>query len=333
VTLARRLVTIPTVLVLAAASVLLAPLWIPGLALADALRPARRGAALRAGAMLAAFLQCEAAGLLASLALWLASLGRGAGARERFLARNLALQRWWATTLFEAAQRIYGMSLAVEGEDAVAPGPMLLFPRHASVADTLLPALLVSAPHGMRLRYVLKRELLVDPCLDVVGNRLPNVFVRRGSEDSEREIAAVAALGRGLGRDEGVLLYPEGTRFTAAKRERILERLRAAGDAARVAHAERLRHLLPPRRGGPLALLDAAPAADVVFCAHTGLEGAASLADLWRGDLVGRLVRVRFWRIPRAEIPAERAARSRWLDEWWERLDAWVDAARAGPTS
>jgi 1-acyl-sn-glycerol-3-phosphate acyltransferase len=327
VTFARRLVTIPTVLVLAAASVLLSPLWIPALAVADALRPARRGAALRAGAMLAVYLHCEAAGVVASFGLWLASAGRRA--RERFLARNLALQRWWATTLFEAARRIYAMDLAVDGEAAVAPGPILLFPRHASVADTLLPAVLVTAPHGIRLRYVLKRELLVDPCLDVVGNRLPNVFVRRGSEDSEREIAAVAALGSGLGRDEGVLIYPEGTRHSAAKRARVIERLRAAGDAERLAHAERLRHLLPPRRGGPLALLDAAPAADVVFCAHTGLEGAASLADLWRGDLVGRAVRVRFWRVPRAEVPAERSARARWLDAWWERLDAWVDAARA----
>jgi len=328
VTLARRLVTIPTVLLLAAASVLLAPLWIPGLAIADALRPARRGAALRAGAMLAVLLQCEAAGLLASFALWVAH--PGGRARERYLARNLALQRAWATALFGAARRIYGMGLDVEGEQAVAPGPILLLPRHASVADTLLPEVLVGAPHGIRLRYVLKRELLADPCLDVVGNRLPNVFVRRGSEDSAHEIAAVAALASGLGRDEGVLIYPEGTRFSAAKRRRVLERLRAAGDAERLAYAERLRQLLPPRRGGPLALLEAAPAADVVFCAHTGLEGAASLADLWRGDLVGSRVRVRFWRVPRAEVPAERSARARWLDAWWERLDAWVDAARAG---
>jgi len=323
---ARRLVTVPAVLLLAAASVLLAPLWIPALALGDALRPRRRGAGLRAGAMLAVYLQCEAAGLAASLALWLASPFGGASAHERFLRGNLALQTWWATTLFAAARRIYGLGLEVEGEEAVARGPLLLLPRHASIADTLLPAVLLTAPHGIRLRYVLKRELLWDPCLDVVGRRLPNVFVRRGSEDAEREIAAVRELARGLGRDEGVLIYPEGTRFDPRKRARILERLRASGDSARAARAERLRHLLPPRRGGPQALLEAAPEADVVFCAHTGFEGATSLADLWRGELVGRCVRVRFWRVPRAEIPDSRPARIEWLDGWWERIDAWIDA-------
>jgi 1-acyl-sn-glycerol-3-phosphate acyltransferase len=324
----RRLLSIPAVLVLAAASVLAAPAWIPGLAILDAFRPARRGAALRAGAMLAVYAQCEAIGLASSALLWLASPGRSDAARRRFLRRNLALQRWWAGALFEAAMRIYGMRLDLEGADEPARGPLLLLPRHASVADTLLPAVLVSAPHGIRLRYVLKRELLWDPCLDVVGNRLPNVFVRRGSEDSEREIAAVAALGRDLGADEGVLIYPEGTRWSREKRARVIERFRAAGDSERALRAERLHTVLPPRLGGPLALLDAAPEADVVFCAHTGLEGAATLADLWRGDLIGRTVCVRFWRVPRGEIPAERAARGAWLEAWWERMDAWIGSHR-----
>jgi 1-acyl-sn-glycerol-3-phosphate acyltransferase len=325
----RRLVTVPSVLLLAAASALLAPLWIPALALADALRPARRGAALRAGAMLAVYVHCEAAGLVASALVWIAGPGRRGPARERFLRRNLALQRWWATALFGAARRIYALELEVEGAEAAARGPLLLFPRHASVADTLLPAVLVTAPHGIRLRYVLKRELLWDPCLDVVGQRLPNVFVRRGSEDSAREIAAVRELARGLGADEGVLLYPEGTRATPEKRARVIERLRAAGEVERALRAGRLRHLLPPRRGGPLALLEAAPEADVVFCAHTGFEGAATLADLWRGALVASRVRVRFWRVPRAEVPEGHEARIAWLERWWERLDAWVEASRA----
>lgn len=324
----RRVVTVPAVLSLALASVLLAPLWIPALALVDLLRPTRRAAALRAGAMLTVYLQCEAIGLAVAALLWLATPGRSAAARERFRRRNAALQGWWATALFGAAQRIYGMRLDVEGADEPSRGPLLLLARHASVADTLLPAVLVTAPHGIRLRYVLKRELLWDPCLDVVGQRLPNVFVRRGSEDSVREIAAVRELGRDLGPGEGVLIYPEGTRFDPSKRVRVLERLRASGDAQRALRAARLRHVLPPRRGGSLALLEAAPEADVVFCAHTGLEGAGTLADLWRGELVGAVVRVRFWRVPRGEIPADPSARGAWLDAWWERIDAWIGAKR-----
>jgi 1-acyl-sn-glycerol-3-phosphate acyltransferase len=324
----RRLVSVPLVLALAASSVLLAPLWIPAAGLVDWLRPATRGAALRGGAMLAAYLQLETAGLAASLVLWISGAFRSAAARERGQRRHYALQRWWATALFGAARRIYALRLEVEGAGAAARGPLLLFPRHASLADTLLPTVLVCAPHGIRLRTVLKRELLWDPCLDVVGNRLPNVFVRRGSEDSEREIAAVRELGRGLGPDEGVVIFPEGTRASPEKRARVLARLRASGDVDRARCAERLRHLLPARRGGPLALLEAAPGADVVFCAHTGFEGAATLTDLARGDLVGARVRVSFRRVPRAEIPEGPAERSAWLDAQWERVDAWIEAAR-----
>ena len=62
-------------------------------------------------------------------------------------------------------------------------------------------------PFGVRLRYVLKKELLFDPCLDIVGNRLPNYFVDRGGQDSERARRGVAELVRDLGPDEGALIY------------------------------------------------------------------------------------------------------------------------------
>jgi 1-acyl-sn-glycerol-3-phosphate acyltransferase len=61
--------------------------------------------------------------------------------------------------------------------------------------------------------------------LDIVGNRLANCFVRRNSGDSDREIAAVQRLMEDLGPNDGVLIYPEGTRFTEAKRRRILDHL------------------------------------------------------------------------------------------------------------
>jgi hypothetical protein len=120
-----------------------------------------------------------------------------------------------------------------------------------------------------------------------------------------------------------VLIYPEGTRFTEHKRRLALEKL-AAGDPSALAAAERYRHVLPPRLGGPLALLDGHTPADVVFFAHCGLDGFAEIRDLWRGTLVGRTVRARLWRVPRAEIPAEPAARIAWLRDRWAELDAWV---------
>jgi 1-acyl-sn-glycerol-3-phosphate acyltransferase len=205
----------------------------------------------------------------------------------------------------------------------------LLLLRHASTGDTLLASALVGRPHGIRLRYVLKRELLWDPCLDVVGNRLPHVFVDRASDDSQREIARVQALARDLSARDGVLIYPEGTRYSEAKRRRVLERLAREGDAKQLEYARSLHSVLPPRPGGTLALLDAAPGADVVLCAHTGFEGSATLGQIWKGGLLHATIHVRFQRIPRAAIPTSRAAQSEWLRERWQEIDAWVARQRA----
>jgi hypothetical protein len=82
--------------------------------------------------------------------------------------------------------------------------------------------------------------------------------------------------------------------------------------------------VLPPRLGGPLGLLDAAPAADILFCAHVGFEGIQSFHEFLRGGLVNRTVEVVYWRVPAAEVPRDRDARIDWLFDWWGRIDRWV---------
>jgi hypothetical protein len=95
-----------------------------------------------------------------------------------------------------------------------------------------------------------------------------------------------------------------------------------------VAIASRYRHVLPPRLGGPLALLEAAPGVDLVLLEHTGFEGAESFAAFWAGGLVGANVRVRLRRFAAAEIPA--TGRDEWLFRRWAELDDWIDGA-GGP--
>jgi hypothetical protein len=73
-----------------------------------------------------------------------------------------------------------------------------------------------------------------------------------------------------------------------------------------------------------LGLLEAAPDADVVVCAHTGFEGAASLATIWNGELHGQTIRARFTRIPRAQVPVSSSERAEWLRARWQQVDAWV---------
>jgi len=100
--------------------------------------------------------------------------------------------------------------------------------------------------------------------------------------------------------------------------------LRAKGQGALADIAAGYRSVLPPRTGGPLALLQAAPDADVIFVEHVGLEGAASFGEFWRGALVGKTLRVRLRRVAAAAIPRE--ARERWLFEQWAETDRWISA-------
>ncbi len=315
---ARRAATFGIYTVLGLAMVLGFPLLLAAALLVDLVRP-RRFVLVRCVLAFALYLGLELVGLAAAFALWLWPLGR-----ERFLERNRRLQTWWGSTLFRGACQVFGMTLDVRGLEAVGPGPMLVFARHASTVDTVLPTLLLARERGIALRFVLKRELLWDPCLDVVGNRLPNYFVRRGSGEGQREIAAIERLARDLGPGEGVMIYPEGTRFTPAKLARARERIRSTGDADRIASSERIGQVMPPRLGGPLGLLAAQPDADVVFLVHAGLEGARGFDEFFQGGLIGARVEVELWRVPATEIPRDLEGRKRWLLAQWERVDAFV---------
>jgi len=323
-TLLRRLRSIPPlVLGLLLVTALLPALLVAGLAI-DFVRWALSRVAptaTRLALFLWVYLAAEVAGLAALAVAWVAS---GGGRREVWL-RNFTggLQQLWAAALFGAVRALFGLRLEVEGGENVAPGPTIVLIRHASIVDNLLPANLIARPHGIRLRYVLKRELLADPCLDVAGRRLPNYFVRRGTGEAE-ERERVGALARDMGRDEGVLIYPEGTRFSPQRRARAIARI-AERDPALAGRAERLRHLLPPRLGGVGALLDGAPAADVLVVAHHGFDGLRLVSDIWRGGLVGLAVRVRITRVPRSAVPAAGPARTEWLYELWQDVDDWVE--------
>jgi len=97
--------------------------------------------------------------------------------------------------------------------------------RHASVADSVLSAWVISTLSAMAPRYVLKRELLWDPCLDIVGNRLPNHFLDRDAADSAVELDALRDLASSMAPADVAIIFPEGTRASEAKRERMLAKI------------------------------------------------------------------------------------------------------------
>ncbi len=271
------------------------------------------------------FLAGELRGISTLGLIWLASAGRDTVTRRR---RVYRLRQRWCAGHLSGVRRLFGLRFELEGLELAAPGPVVILVRHASIIDNTLPDAIIGAAHDLGLRFVIKRELQMLPTIDVGGRMVPTVFVRRGSGDTDRELAQLRRLGKDLGADEGLAIYPEGTRHTDAKLARAKEVI-----AERQPHltplAAGLRHVLPPRLGGPIALLESTRGTDVVICGHVGLDGFEYVSDIWRGGLVGTTVRVKLWRHPAAEVPADPDELVAWLYARWQVLDDWVGRQRA----
>jgi 1-acyl-sn-glycerol-3-phosphate acyltransferase len=320
--IARRLITIPTVVALFLAVTAFSPFLV---VIAAAIDLTRRLANRRASMALRAlaFLWVYLLGQLWALATLLAT---AVLPREQKLEATYRLQDKWAAWNFTALQRLFSLEIELEGGDAILPGPIIVLSRHASMVDTLLPARLIARPSGLKLRYVLKEELLADPALDIAGTRLPNAFIDRRSRETSEQ-ASIKHLAEDLRPDEAILIYPEGTRFSESKLRRSQRRGAAESGAVGEVVAS-LRKVLPPRPGGTLALLDATTA-DIVVMAHRGLEGLATVREIWSGDLVGSQIDVSLWRVPRSTVPTSRSERVEWLYRLWAEVDDWV--VSAGP--
>lgn len=266
----------------------------------------------------------ELAGVAAAAGLWLTF-------RARDLDVHYRLQRWWADRLLAALRVTCGVSLQVEGIEALRPTPTVLLVRHASLADSLLTAWVVAQQAGLHPRVVLKRELLADPCLDIVGNRLPNCFLDRQAEDSTPGLAAVEHMAATMAPEDVSIIFPEGTRANDAKRRRALERI-TERDPARAARLAGLDHLLPPRPAGTRALLQGAArgagpggTTEVVVGWHAGFDGLDTFTGILRQ--LGRPATTVRMRLERVDGPSALDAGTveRWLDELWLRADAEVD--------
>lgn len=314
-TLARRLITIPLIFFTAALLLALAPLWITSFAVLGLLS-AKLRSSVRCLCFICLFLLCEIAGIFASCWLWLHH-NVAQTPRQAYLDANSALQFWWADTLQRGANKLFRLRFVIEGKEALdGPGAIVL-PRHTSIGDTLLPLSFYAKAKQLKVNYVLKRELLLDPCLDIVGNRLPNVFLNRVAQDMGPELAGLEKLAAQASDDDTLVIYMEGTRFSKAKRDRILKTLKQNSDQDALNRAESWTELLPIRPAGALALLQGAPNKDLLFLAHTGFEGSASFASLFNGSWLDTTVRLRFWRIKRANIPSDETGRRTLLSDQW----------------
>ena len=273
------------------------------------------------------FLFGEIRALFTILGIWIVTGGPyGLGSlRRRILLYRLRVR--WARSHLGGIRVLFGLRFEIEGLEDAGPGPVVMMMRHASIIDNMLPDALFGHTHGIGLRFVVKRELQMIPTIDIGGRWVPTNFVRRASGDSAAEVARLKSLAYDLHPGESILIYPEGTRFEPKKLVRAKEIVRERQPQI-APLAERLENLLPPRLGGPLALLAEAPGVDVVFCGHVGFDGFQHVSDIWAGRLVGSTIGVKFWRVRAADIPSDPAHRAEWLYGHWLEMDSWISARR-----
>ena len=124
----------------------------------------------------------ETAALAVTFCLWLASGFGGRLDTEPYQARNYALMRWFLDLIYRAAQRACGLSVTVTGPpEAGTAGdrPLIVLSRHAGPGDSLLLVHYLLSACERRPRVVMKATLQLDPSVDILANRVPNVFLRR----------------------------------------------------------------------------------------------------------------------------------------------------------
>jgi 1-acyl-sn-glycerol-3-phosphate acyltransferase len=312
-TVRRRLQSVPALFLAAVLLVMFLPFWVLGSAFFDVVRGRFRLPTTRLLAFALLWSWLEVAGVSVAFALWLVR-------RTDDRAVHYRLQRWWAARLMDALRITTGVRIEAADAESLSPGPAIMLCRHASLADSLVSAWVVTSGARMNPRYVLKRELLFDPCLDIVGNRLPNHFLDREATDSTVELDALRALSAGLQADQIAIIFPEGTRAAPKKRERAMQKIREK-DPARADRLSTLSHLLPPRPAGSAALLEGCPEADVVIAWHVGFDGLDTFGGILR-HLAHAPAPVQFQarRVPRAEVPSGDEF-TRWLDDQWVQAD------------
>ncbi|MEZ5376685.1 MAG: lysophospholipid acyltransferase family protein [Acidimicrobiales bacterium] len=321
--LKRRLTTIPAVLLAVPLWFVLSPLVVPIIVLFDVMTGRFDLPLVRLWAFALVFCFHEWIGI--SYAAWLWTTG-GFGRRMRNDA-HVWMQGWWSTSLLGWADRLLSVHIDADGVP-LPEGNVIMLSRHASMVDAIIPAHLFPTRFERPVHYVMKKELLQVPNIDIYGHRLGNHFVDR-TGDTDAEVAQIADLAAQAHPDAGLVIFPEGTYATPNTKRRVSESLARRGDDTALRLNEQLTHLLPPKPAGTLALLANCPDSPIVILAHTGLEGVAELSGLRRHLPLHHPVIVRWWEVDRSTVPTDPADQVDWLNGQWLALDEWVSEHRA----
>ena len=342
--LVRRLVLAPLALiVIALALAVLSPLLalLTGAFGLVTRRRLYRSRALRLLSFALVWLFAESTALFMCLGLWVISgFGGRIRARSRITSRHYAVMRWFLDSIYRAGTRSFGLRVEVEEPELTGPElaarlarPVIVLSRHAGPGDSFLLVRQLLSVYQRRPRVVMKATMQLDPGVDVVANRLPNVFINHAKTGDRLFVEQIERLASGLDQAGALVIFPEGGNWTPSRWVRGIGRLERMGRTDLADRAREMPNLLPPRSGGAFAAIMACPEADVIFVAHAGLDQLVSVGRCPGGAWpIGQVVRAKWWRVPVDQVPREldHEAQLQWLYDWWERIDTWISDNRPG---
>ena len=273
-----------------------------------------------------AFCVLEFFGLIVAFALWLLSGFRLWINAPWMQDLHLWVMGWWLELITRALRVFIGFRFEVAFDDRE-PQALVVFSRHAGPGDALLLARHLIRVQNKKVRMLGTTKLLWDPFFNHLVQRLPFTFCDPSTKDPDGQLRLIREAAAGIPLDGAMIVFPEGANFTPLRRDRAIERLEERGQHDRAVKAERFHHVLPPRTAGPLAVLDGAKEASVVFFAHVGLDDLISLGEIWRKVPIRRTVQATYWIAdPRSDMSHD--ATIEWLYDQWEKLDDWIEANR-----
>jgi 1-acyl-sn-glycerol-3-phosphate acyltransferase len=337
--LVRRLVLAPLAVLIAIAVAVLFPLLACLALIFGLISPSRqqkwagRMRSLRLLYFALIWLGAETAALFTCLGLWVISGFGGRLRTEPYQARHYTIMRRFLDRVYRSATSTFNVRVEIT-EPELTPAeqasrlarPVIVLSRHAGPGDSFLLVHHLLSVYQRRPRIVMKATLQLDPGVDVVANRLPNVFIHHRRSGDRFYTEQIERLAGGLDQAGALVIFPEGGNWTPGRWRRGVQRLEQLGRRDLAARARRMPNVLAPRTGGAFAAIKACPDADVVFVAHAGLDRLVGMGDVWRSLPMDQVIRARWWRVPVGEVPrtADHEAQLHWLYSWWERIDAWI---------
>ena len=294
----RRALTIPIMLGATTMALVMSPLLAPIVVVIDLSRGHRKLPLLRGYAFLSQYGVNDSVEILLAGPLWLrANFGRSLDSRSS-QRRHAKLQAWSIGLLARRTKQLLGIEIEVAGDD-IGEGPAIVLCRHVSLLDASLPSLMYQE-RGVHSRGVVMAELLADPGFDLLYQRTGSTFViRDGSAEGFDNLERLAG---SLDDSSVAVIFPEGRLF---RPEALASRLGRLSERSpeRYQRLRTLKHSLPPRPGGFLALMAGAPSVDVVVVNHQGLEAFPRITDVLRNAPCGLKVAVSVRRYPRSSLP------------------------------